>query len=707
MKKIWIELMLGVTLSVTALSGCGSKGSSEDAGTTIYGQVSEIGEDTITIQVGTQAEMEKPKDAAAEAKDSGKETVTEDGAEEKNGAESMPENMSQGGGQPVSLELTGEVKEIEITEETVIQRQGMSGQPGNMGQQPSGGMDGQGMERPDGEDFAEMMEKPDGEDSGETPEKPDGENSGETMKKPDDENAGEMRERPDGASSGEMMEKPDGEDSGQMPEMSEGDNVQEIELTDISEGDIVIITFDEKGNAEEITVMSMGMGQMGSGEQMQSGGVENYDAAEEYTADAKESGKTIASTGTDENAVHIFEGAEVSLSDMTITRESADSTGGDNSSFYGVGAAVLNTEGTAYISNSTIESDAAGGAGIFSYGDGITYVADTKITTQQDTAGGIHVAGGGTLYAWDMDIETFGESSAAIRSDRGSGTMVADGGTYVSNGVGSPAIYSTADIAVNGADLTAKGSEAACIEGLNSIHLYDSNLSGNMADHEQNDCTWNVILYQSMSGDSEVGNSTFEMSGGSLTANNGGMFYTTNTESTFILSGVEIKNAEDSEFFLKCTGNQNQRGWGSAGDNGAVCLFTAIDQEMQGDVIWDSISELNFYMTEGSSLTGAVKDDESCAGDGGEGYCNLYIAEGCVWTVTEDSVLTDLSGAGTIQDSDGNLVTVQGADGTVYVEGSSNLTVTVESYAKTADLSGASQMTEWSEHAAEKPSQLQ
>ena len=69
--------------------------------------------------------------------------------------------------------------------------------------------------------------------------------------------------------------------------------------------------------------------------------------------------------------------------------------------------------------------------------------------------------------------------------------MVVDGGTYTSNGVGSPAIYSTADIAVNNAVLTANGSEAICIEGLNSIHLFDSDLTGNMSDLEQNDCTWN------------------------------------------------------------------------------------------------------------------------------------------------------------------------------------------------------------------------
>ena len=284
--------------------------------------------------------------------------------------------------------------------------------------------------------------------------------------------------------------------------------------------------------------------------------------------------------------------------------------------------------------------------------------------------------------------------------------MVVDGGTYTSNGVGSPAIYSTADISVNNATLTANGSEAICIEGLNSIHLFDSDLTGNMSDSEQNDCTWNVILYQSMSGDSEVGNSTFEMNGGSLTAGNGGMFYTTNTESTITLSDVDITYADDSEFFLKCTGNSNQRGWGESGANGADCLFTAENQEMQGDVAWDSISQLDFYMTDGSTLTGAVTDDESNVGEGGDGYCNLYIGDGCTWTVTGDSTLTSLSSSGTITDEDGNAVTVKGTDGTVYVEGESSYTVTVASYSDTADLSGASSTTQWSDYETEKPEAL-
>ena len=498
--------------------------------------------------------------------------------------------------------------------------------------------------------------------------------SDDTESKNSDDKGGPQGEKPDG----EPPEKPDG-DNGNAPSGEKPDG-------EPPQGD--------------------GQGGPGGAPGGQSQGVESYDAANDYTEDTTVDGETLSSTGTDENAAHISEGAKVSIKNSTITRESSDSQGGDNSSFYGVGAAILATDGEAYVSNSTIDTDAKGAAGLFAYGDGTVYAANDTITTKQDTSGGIHAAGGGKLYAWDMTVETNGESSAAIRSDRGGGTMVVDGGTYTSNGSGSPAIYSTADISVNNATLTANGSEAICIEGLNSIHLFDSDLTGNMSDNEQNDCTWNVILYQSMSGDSEVGNSTFEMNGGSLTAKNGGMFYTTNTESTITLSDVDITYADDNDFFLKCTGNSNQRGWGESGANGADCLFTATKQEMQGDVVWDSISQLDFYMTDGSTLTGAVTDDESNAGEGGDGYCNLYIGEGCTWTVTGDSTLTSLSNSGTIVDADGNTVTVKGTDGTVYVEGESSYTVTVDSYSDKADLSGASSTTQWSDYEVEKPEEL-
>jgi hypothetical protein len=124
---------------------------------------------------------------------------------------------------------------------------------------------------------------------------------------------------------------------------------------------------------------------------------------------------------------------------------------------------------------------------------------------------------------------------------------------------------------------------------------------------------------------------------------------------------------------------------------------------MPGDVIWDSISNLDFYLTDGSTLTGAVLDDESCAGDGGDGYCNVYISADSKWVVTGDSVLTGLYNAGTIVDSDGKTVTVIGTDGKVYVEGTSAYTITVSEYQSSADLSGAGTITPWTDLQVVRP----
>ena len=574
-------------------------------------------------------------------------------------------------------------------------------------------------------------EQPQGEENGEAPEKPEGEapdGNGDGQGTPDGEApsmldlTGEEQEITvtdstvitkqsmgggQGASGGEAPEKPDGEvpdSNGQAPDGA--GQTEEITLDDIKEGDVVAITLDDDGNAATITVQSMDMGGGQGGPGGQASGVDSYDAANEYSSDETVSDTTLESTGTDENAALVSNGAEVTFSNDAISRTSSDSQGGDNSSFYGVGAAVLATDGTAYVKGSTVTTDSKGGAGLFAYGDGTVYVADTDITTQQDTSGGIHAAGGGKLYAWDLNVETNGESSAAIRSDRGGGTMVVDGGTYTSNGVGSPAVYCTADIAVNNAELTANGSEAVCIEGLNSLRLYNSNLTGNMSDDEQNDTTWTVILYQSMSGDSEVGNSTFQMDGGTITSKNGGLFYTTNTECTITLKDVDITYNDDNEFFLQCTGNNNQRGWGQSGANGSDCNFTADSQDMKGNVIWDSISDLDFYMTNGSTLEGAFVNDESNAGNGGDGYCNVVIDKDSTWTVTGDSIITSLSNAGTITDADGKTVSIVGTDGTTYVEGDSDYTITVGSYQDSADTFVSTTVDDWSSYEVERPESL-
>ena len=117
---------------------------------------------------------------------------------------------------------------------------------------------------------------------------------------------------------------------------------------------------------------------------------------------------------------------------------------------------------------------------------------DTTITTTKDNSGGIQTTGGAAMNATNLTVNTAGNSSAAIRTDRGGGTVVVDKGTYTSTGYNSPAVYSTANITVKNATLNAENSEALVIEGQNSITLENTNVTGNMSSTEGSSSDNNV-----------------------------------------------------------------------------------------------------------------------------------------------------------------------------------------------------------------------
>ena len=601
--------------------------------------------------------------------------------------------------------FSGTVKSVDDDKITLTLAGGAAGGGMPGGQQPPD-MQGDGQQDQQSSDSSQQSGQ-------QPPEKPDGDNSqaqsadnnGQTGQQPPEMPSGDNQQQSgnnEQQSSNSQPQQGQGSDESVTIVITVSDESvlqdsdgKSVKLSDIEEGDSLTVTTDDDGSITKIVV----------GEAQQQGGGQasaptEYAAANTYTKDTTVTGETLTSTEKDENAALVQNKATVTLDGVTVDRKNDGSTGGDVASFYGVGAAVLTTEGTVKVKDTKITTNANGAAGVFAYGENSTaHVDNTTITTSKGTSGGLHVAGGGKLYATDNKVTTAGESSAAIRSDRGGGTMVIDGGSYTSKGTGSPAIYCTADITVKDSTLTATNSEGLCIEGKNATRLYDCDLTSSQTENAQNDNIWNLIVYQSMSGDAEEGEGTLIIDGGSITAKEGGLFYTTNTESVITLSDVDINYPDKTDYFLRCTGNANKRGWGSTGSNGADCTFTADDQDMKGDIVYDSISELDFYMVNGSSLEGAFTDDESCAGSGGDGTCSVVIDKSSVWTVTGDSAVTSLSNAGKIVDADGKTVTIKGTDGKVYVKGDSKYTVTVEKYSEKADTSGAGKTGSYDDYA--------
>ena len=397
-----------------------------------------------------------------------------------------------------------------------------------------------------------------------------------------------------------------------------------------------------------------------------SGTVEQGTSANTLDSDSSITDTSYSSTGDDENALRIDK-AKVSLDSVTVNKSGGKSSNTEDGDFYGMNAAVLATNGAnVTIKNSEIKSSAQNGNGVFSYGSETTVnISDTKIVTTADNSGGIQTTGGGTTIAENLDIETSGNSSAAIRSDRGGGTVSVTGGSYTTNGYNSPAVYSTADITVKNAGLTANNSEALVIEGKNSITLENCDVTGNMSDSNgasSDENVHNIMIYQSMSGDADVGTSSFSAAGGSITSQNGDVFYITNTHCVINLSNVNIIN-NGGGYLMRVVGNSASHGWGSAGSNGGHTEFTVEEQTLDGDIIVDDISTLDFKLAKNSTFTGTlniVKNEQN--GAAVSDNITVTIAEGSVWTLTGNCTITSLENNGKINF---NGFTITLVDGTV------------------------------------------
>ena len=348
------------------------------------------------------------------------------------------------------------------------------------------------------------------------------------------------------------------------------------------------------------------------------------------------------STNKDENAL-LISGSTTEISNITVNK-TGDSDGGDSTSFYGNNSAILAKGGANLtLNNITVTTDATGANGIFSYGGSATTnnsssdrtsitISDSSITTMKDNSGGIMTTGGGIMNASNLIIQTAGTSSAAIRTDRGGGTVNVDGGTYTTTGQGSPTIYSTANITVKNAKLVSKASEGIVIEGKNSVTIENSTLiDSNTKLNGQSTTYKNIFLYQSMSGDAVDGSATFTAKNSSITTNNGDTFYVTNTKAIINLENNFITNNDSSGNLLRI----QKDSWGNTGSNGGEVTFNMTNQTAIGNIVVDSISTLEMNLSK-SYYEGTINGDNSAK------EISLKLSKDSTIKLTGDSYITSL-----------------------------------------------------------------
>ena len=364
-------------------------------------------------------------------------------------------------------------------------------------------------------------------------------------------------------------------------------------------------------------------------------------------------GEEITNANDGEHAIEVS-GNTAEYSNIKVTK-TGDSASGDEADFYGDNAAIFATDGaTLTLKDIVVDTNGTHANAVFSYGSGTTVnISNSTITTSGNCSGGLMTTGGGTMNASNLDIHTTGNSSAAIRSDRGGGTVTVDGGTYVTDGTGSPAIYSTADITVSNATLESTASEGVVVEGKNSVTLNNVNLTANNTKHNSDkSITYNaVMIYQSMSGDASVGLAKFTMSGGSITNKNGDVFFVNNTATTITLENVEIVNQDSNGVFLRAAA----AGWGSEGSNGGKVNLYLKKQAQTGNIVVDKVSALNLYLSESTTYTGAINTAN-------EGEVYVEIEKGSKWVLSGDSYITSITCEADAIDLNGHKLYVGGTE---------------------------------------------
>ena len=276
-------------------------------------------------------------------------------------------------------------------------------------------------------------------------------------------------------------------------------------------------------------------------------------------------------------------------------------------------------------------------------------IKNVKITTHSDKSRGLDATYNGKITAENVIINTDGQSCAALATDRGEGQVHVKNseintGVSKTSGRGSPLVYSTGNITLENTKGTSYVSQIACIEGKNSIGVTNSDLTGyaegNRKDGDAYVDLGGVFIYQSMSGDANVGTSLFTAKDSKLSiASNSSvyktapMFHVTNTACVINLDNTELNFGSGT--FLEIAG-QNQ--WGTTGSNGGVAELNTNNEKIDGNVIVDAISSLNWTM-KNTDFKGAVNST---------GNTTISVGEGSTWTLTGDSTVSSLAVSGKI-----------------------------------------------------------
>ncbi|MGI6232843.1 MAG: hypothetical protein ACOYJF_08345 [Prevotella sp.] len=314
---------------------------------------------------------------------------------------------------------------------------------------------------------------------------------------------------------------------------------------------------------------------------------------------------TLKETGSDYNVVKDT-CATATLNRCRIEKLGDTGSRGDNSSFFGINAAVYAaSKGVLTLRDCKVTTNADGANAFFCYNGGKLYLYNDTCENLSPRSRGIHCTGGNgaTVYAYNCKMVTRKATSSTIATDRGGGTVYVNGGYYEANGEKCAIIYSTGDIHVTGITGISNSREQgdiADIEGDNSVIIDSCRLT----------CAGSsrgLMLYQSGSGDASGYRPLMRVSNSTLTLRDSSAVLC--EVPTAVNAQLTLDNCEihaPSEVLAYVHTNPNWRN-----SNAKSLTLTLKNGNYQGKLLHDETGSIAVDIAKNTTWTGCFNPDNS------------------------------------------------------------------------------------------------
>ncbi len=377
---------------------------------------------------------------------------------------------------------------------------------------------------------------------------------------------------------------------------------------------------------------------------------------------ASPSSLTETSSTADQSGIYVYNSGTLTVGTVNVTT-SGNASSTDNSSMYGVNAAILagtsSSKGVITItgsSNSIVTTGSAANGLFATYSGSSISMADGTIMTYGAFAHGVDATYGASITLSNVNMTSWGTSSA-LATDFGGGTVTVTGGTISTANTTGPGptgagIYSTGNIMVTGATVSSAGDCGGVIDGGNSISLTNTTLSGSAAGIK----IWKTAPMS--------GTATVIVNGGSVAVTSGDAFLVTGTTGNAAAGNITVLS---NATITASTGNILNVA------SSSTATFTVSAATLTGNLIADSTSTMTNILQNGATLTGCINTAKL-----------LTIDATSTWNATSNSIVSTLTNSGTINGPGivtAATVNLQGGAINTVLAGSAGLTKTTASNA--------------------------